>query len=117
MNDGRNFSVWQPESIVNNNIQKEAGITSNWNYRRYLQNNAKDIMKYNYFDYSSSTGNNPNTYQNTHTTGKSPYVFKSTHDKKNPTNENYSDLKQNYLSREQLNARLISPSIPTSPFS
>jgi hypothetical protein len=47
----------------------------------------------------------------------SPFIFTSTHDKSIPSYAyNNSDLKQNYLSREQLNARLISPSIPTNNF-
>jgi hypothetical protein len=30
MNDGRNFSNWQPESAINEKMQKNAGIKSNW---------------------------------------------------------------------------------------
>lgn len=117
MNDGRNYANWHPESITNEKIKDQSGIKSNWDYRQYLQKNAKQIMKYNHMESISSSGNNAKTYQNNISTTNSPYVFNSTHDtKRPPVGYNNSDLKQTYLSREQLNARLISPSIPTNNF-
>ena len=115
MSDGRNFTNLQPESVTNNNIQQKAGIKNNWEYRNYLQNNANDIMKYNFMDYSNSSGNNPNTYVNNQMLSNSPFVFKSTYDQNKPTyGYNNSDLKHNYLTREQLNSRMIAPSISTN---
>jgi hypothetical protein len=117
MNDGRNYSNWETESITNQKIQHQAGIKSNWDYRQYLQKNAKQIMKFNNLEFNNSTGNIPNSYYNNKSTNNSPFIFNSTHDKSRPpVGYNNSDLKQNYLSREQLNARLISPSIPTNNF-
>lgn len=115
MNDGRVFSTWQPESIINSRIQQQEGINSNWDYRRYLQNNAQQIMKYNYINSTIDSGNNPKTYMNNQTSSNSPFIFQSTHDSSRPNyGYNISDLKNNYLSREQLNARMIAPSIPTN---
>jgi hypothetical protein len=112
MNDGRNYSTCCPESTINSKIQKKEGIKSNWEYRQYLQNNANNIMKYNYMDFSNSSGNNPNTYVNNESSSNSPFVFKSTHDSRKPSyGYNNSDLKQNYLTREQLNSRMVAPSI------
>jgi hypothetical protein len=117
MNDGRNNTNWEIESITNQKIKSQAGIKSNWDYRQYLQKNANQIMKFNYLDFNNSSGNIPNDYFSNSSTSNSPFVFKSTHDKrKPPVGYNNSDLKQNYLSREQLNARLISPSINTDNF-
>jgi hypothetical protein len=120
MNDGRNFSNWQPEAVINETMQKNAGIKSNWDYRQYLQKNANNIMKYNHMESILSSGNNSNTYS-AHFNNKSnnsPFIFGSTHDMHRPDFGYYnSDLKKTYLSREQLNARRISPSIPTSNFS
>ena len=45
MSDGRNYSSWQPESVLNDKIKQDAGINSNWKYRQYLQQNANNIMK------------------------------------------------------------------------
>jgi len=125
MNDGRNYSTWLPESVINEELQQKSGLYSNWDYRRYLQKNANNIMKYNQMEAVHSSGNYTCYYNNnsnnnsnsTSSTNNTPYIFKSTHDKSVPAyGYNNSDLKQNYLSREQLNARLISPSIPTNNF-
>ena len=47
MHDGRNYADWQPGSVINDNLRKEANIKSNWEYRRYLSNNADSIIKFN----------------------------------------------------------------------
>jgi len=117
MSDGRNFSTWLPESVINQELQQKSGLHSNWDYRRYLQKNANNIMKYNQMDSVQSSGNYPINYINQNISNNSPFIFKSTHDKSIPAyGYNNSDLKQTYLSREQLNSRLISPSIPTNNF-
>ena len=127
MNDGRNYSTFIPESVINEELQQKSGLYSNWDYRRYLQNNANNIMKYNQMDAVHSSGNYPSNYNNdcsntntntiTSRSINTPFIFKSTYDKSVPPYAyNNSDLKQNYLSREQLNARLISPSISTNNF-
>ena len=41
MSDGRNFAQWQPDALVNERIQRQEGIQSNWQYRQYLQKNVK----------------------------------------------------------------------------
>ena len=40
MNDGRNFVTWQPDAVVNERIQRQEGIQSNWGYRQFLQKNG-----------------------------------------------------------------------------
>ena len=52
---------WQPDAVINNKIHIESGITSNWKYRQYMQNNAKHIMKYDSMEYIYASGNNPYT--------------------------------------------------------
>lgn len=117
MSDGRLWSQWQPDAEVNNKIQLKEGIKSNWEYRNYLQNNGLQIMTYNNQEACYTLGLNPH-----YTTGKSPsnnvpYTFKGTFDTSSP-GFGYcsSDLKNPYLSREQLNARLIAPSINPADF-
>jgi hypothetical protein len=112
MADGRNYSSWQPEAAVNKNIQHKEGIKSNWQYRQYMQNNGLQIMKYNSQEACNNLG--LPCHQQTDNTPSSnvPHKYKSTFDTNNP-GYGYcnSDLKNPYLSREQLNARMISPSI------
>jgi len=47
MADGRNFASWQPEAVVNDRIRQQENITTSWQYRQYLTNNASEIMKMN----------------------------------------------------------------------
>jgi hypothetical protein len=44
MADGRTYSNWQPCAVINENIRKRENILTNWDYRNYLQSNAKSIM-------------------------------------------------------------------------
>jgi len=118
MMDGRNYSSWQPESVINNRIQTKEGIRTNWEYRQFLQNNGNDIMKYNHEEYCYYLGIDANiavSDDNAQTKGNEPYTFKSVHDTKIPS-YGYckSDLKNPYLTREQLNARILSPAINQS---
>ena len=113
MSDGRNYSSWTPDSTMNDQIKRDANITTNWDYRRYLQTNAKHIMKYNTMEACYTLGLNPVSVVNTETLPNSPFVFKSTTDNNGPAfGYCRSDLKNLYLTSEQLNARMISPSIP-----
>lgn len=117
MNDGRNYSSWQPDAIINNRIQQNEGIKSNWEYRQYLQKNGLEIMKYNSQEACYELGLNPHTNTNNTPSSNVPYSFSSSFDTSTP-GFGYcnSDLKNPYLSREQLNARLVSPSISVANF-
>ena len=110
-------SGWQPDATINNKIHVESGITSNWKYRQYIQNNANHIMKYNTMEYIYSSGNNPYAItdtDNNNNASKVPYKFTSLYDPSRPNNgSNNSDLKQDFLKKQQMNARMIAPSIST----
>ena len=104
-------SMWQPDSTINNKIHVESGITSNWKYRQYIQNNANHIMKYNTMEYIYSSGNNPYAITD-NVSNSTPYKFSSLYDPSSPNNgANNSDLKQDFLRKQQMNARMIAPSI------
>jgi len=109
------FYSWQPQSITNTKIHTNAGITSNWKYRQYLQNNAKDIMKYNSNQYIQASGNNSYTLVNNNFVQQNPYIFGSLYnDSQPPITGQMSDLKQNFIEKQQMQARMIAPSIPTN---
>ena len=111
MSDGRLFSNWQPEAVVNNNIRKQEQIKTNWQYRQYLTNNAVEIMKFNKTDACQEMGlasHSNNSLKNS----VAPFLFQSTHDANKPSfGYNNSDLKSPYLSRVQLQSKMMSPSI------
>ena len=107
-----NNASWQPESAINNKIQVDAGLTTNWKYRQYMQNNAQDIMKYNTMETFQASGNNPYIIQDNVQTENSPYLFNSVHDVNNsPIDVNNSDLKRDYMKQEQMKVRMVAPSI------
>lgn len=106
---------WQPGTNTNDKIQIDSDITSNWKYRQYMQNNAISIMKFNTMQTINDTGNNPYTVLNTKTVENTPYLYKSVHDTNNPTyGFSNSDLKNDYIKKMQMKARMIAPSIPTN---
>lgn len=115
MQDGRNYSSWQADAAVNQRIQAKEGIKSNWAYRQYLQNNGTQIMNYNTQEACYTLGLDPHTTSDSTPSDNVPYVFKGTFDTSRP-GFGYcnSDLKNPYISREQLNARLVAPSINLS---
>jgi hypothetical protein len=112
MADGRNYASWQPEAAVNKHIQIQENIHSNWDYRRYMQNNGLKIMKYNTLEACYDLGLNPHVNTNATPSSNVPHKFKNVFDTSKP-GFGYcnSDLKNPYLTREQLNSRLVSPSI------
>jgi len=117
MADGRNFATWQPDAVVNERIQKQEGIQSNWQYRQFLQKNGAQIMNYNTSEACYTLGLDPHVNSGNTPSNNVPYTFKGTFDTGKPGfGYSNSDLKNPYLSREQLNARLIAPSINPANF-
>ena len=112
MADGRNYATWQPDSVVNERIQIKEGIQSNWAYRKFLQNNGLQIMNYNNQEACYTLGLDPHYNTNATPSSNVPYTFKGTFDTSTP-GFGYcnSDLKNPYLTSQQLNARLVAPSI------
>ncbi len=98
MNDGRSITAtFQQCSVANADIIKQNNIKSNWQYRQYLTNNGLDVMKYNFTESSNDMGyykrytESINAPKQVKFDTPSPLLFKS-------------DLKDVYLSREQLNS-------------
>lgn len=107
MADGRSLlSTWQPESVANDAILRERGITSNWEYRKYLTHHATDIMAQNFRESCNDTGYTAPP-QAADTGTREP--FSSLSDARRPFGMQDSDLKSTYLTREQLQARRVAP--------
>jgi len=106
MSDGRNYTTYQPEAVINNAIREKENIQSNWDYRKYLTQNATTIIKYNKLQTCVQNGNTsyltPNLFSGT------PVFF---HNSFGEDKMNKSDLKSPYLSRQQLQLQYISPTI------
>lgn len=123
MSDGRSLiSSWNPESVVNHNFKEEHGMYNsenpNWMYRKFLQKNGLKIMELNYHETANDTGgyipNNSKEVQTSLSEKNSPYWFDSYSDTSKPKGYQDSDLKNLYLTREQLNSRKIAPTYTIS---
>ena len=110
MDDGRNYSEWQPGAALNEKLKQEAGIKSNWQYRRYLTQNADEIIKLNQIAACNQCGSCPVRHENQETTN-SPFLYKSSEEKTTPYGYVNSDLKNLYLSKQDLEQRLRAPEI------
>ena len=106
MNDGRNYASWQPGATINQEIRANANIKSNWDYRNYLMKNADSIIKTNQLESCNNCGccpaNDSNEPMIGPKQGNTPFLYQSCTSKDQPFGYENSDLKQLYLSREQL---------------
>lgn len=114
MSDSRSLvSSTQPISVTDYYLKNGK---SNWGYREYLKNNAKNIQNemeqksLNDIGYYQRYINNESQYPDIKRTNI-PYFFASLFDNNKPFGYQDSDAKQIYLTKQQLNARLMSPKI------
>lgn len=106
MSDGRNYASWQPGSVLSDQIKKRENITKNWQYRKYMVDNADNIIKQNQIeacDQCSVCVNNLNN--NT----SNSLVYNNNVSKSTQYGYNNSDLKNLYMSRQNLQSRMVTP--------
>lgn len=107
MSDGRIYTSYQSDCKTNNNLIKKENIRTNFDYRQYLTRNANKIMNQNKQSSCNMCGvcqyGYPLHVQN------DKYLFKSIQDNNQPYGYENSDLKNEYLSRQQLQSRLVAP--------
>ena len=110
MMDGRNYAAWQPGSQLSDDVRKQAGITTNWQYRKYMVDNADSIIKYNQLEACDQCCSCPARYgAGKEGTPSTPFLYKSCADKSQPYGYESSDLKNLYLSKYDLQCRLYTP--------
>jgi hypothetical protein len=109
MSDGRQNCSWLSEAIVDDKFRSLSGSATNWEYRKYLTANANNVMSNNM---KNEMMNNVNNISPTDGTSVSaPYNYKGMDDNTAIRNNFGSDLKQSYLSRQQLQSKMHAPSI------
>ena len=111
MSDGRNYSQWQPGAVINKEIKAQANIQSNWEYRKYLTENANSIIEHNQLSSCNECGDCPYYGSTKQGSQNEPFLYKSSNDKSQPYGYETSDLKNLYLSRNTLETRMVAPSI------
>jgi hypothetical protein len=112
MQDGRSvLSTLGPESQLDANLSKKEGIQSNWQYRQYLMANSEMIRDKMFTDSLSDVGFSKNGDMNHTETIRPPQLYGSVHDPTSHVQAMPSDLKETYLTREQLQDKLVVPSM------
>jgi hypothetical protein len=111
MSDSRSLvSSSQPVSITDYYLKNN---NSNWEYREYLKNNSINIEKELHQKSLNDVGYYQRFIQTPNTESGNPYLYSSIFDNNKPFGYQSSDLKDIYITKEQLNARLMSPKIQT----
>ena len=123
MNDGRSITAtWQHDAVTNAKLIEENQIKSNWEYRRFLTKNSAGVKEQNFRESSNDLGYNsrfataPNIQSNMFVGASSPALYASVQDNQPVLGRTISDLKTNYLTREDLQSRKFSPVITQDQF-
>lgn len=105
MEDSRLFSNYY-SSVLNDSVfQNNKNIKNNSDYRKYLQVNADAIIKNNQYISCIECGTTSNNKSEPLVTNQTPYIFNSILSRDQPYGYESSDLKNVYLSKQQLDAQ------------
>jgi hypothetical protein len=113
MDDGRTYTSWVPGSAINDQLRSQNNIDSNWTYRQFLMHNSTQIMDGNLQQCFAQSG-----YSNLYgqTVSNSPFLYSTVADKSQPYGYEGSDLKNLYLSRNDLQSRMVAPIVSQDQF-
>lgn len=121
MDDGRAaVASWQQNAVVNQAIITQNGIRSNWEYRRFLTHNANQVMSEAFREAANDVGYYERAEKNMKSDFKPivdnmkagvPFTYQTYFSNEKPFGYQTSDLKEEYLTREQLQARMIAPAL------
>jgi hypothetical protein len=109
------FSLYAIEPIMKP-VEKQNVVSSNWEYRKYMQMNAKDIMKYNAMQYFQDSGNNPYATDAHGNINKTPINYNISEMSQSTYGYCDSDLKRQYIKKEQMKSKMVAPNIPVNKF-
>jgi hypothetical protein len=112
------FNITSQPQLINNtvseHIHKQNNIQTNWARRQYMQSNGNIIKRYNAaIHQQNTTAQCLSNFDKTK--NRTPYLFESTFSPQlNVPAMEKSDLKQAFLKKEQLQCRMVAPSITIS---
>ena len=109
MHDGRNYASWQSGAAINENLRKKTGIKQNWEYRKYLVDNADSIIRQNQENACDQCSNCKLDVDNSIKYPQAPYVYNTQNESSQPYGYENSDLKNLYLSKQNLQSRQVIP--------
>jgi hypothetical protein len=105
MEDSRLFSNYYSSALNDSVLQNNKNIKNNSDYRKYLQVNADTIIKNNQYVSIAECGINTNYNSESLVSNQTPYIFNSILSRDQPYGYETSDLKNIYLSKQQLDAQ------------
>ncbi len=105
MDDSRLFSNYYSSALNDSVLQNNKNIKNNSDYRKYLQVNADTIIKNNQYVSIAECGINTNYNSESLVSNQTPYIFNSILSRDQPYGYETSDLKNIYLSKQQLDAQ------------
>lgn len=109
MSDGRHYTHYDPSCQANNLFRNKMNFTNNYDYRQWLINNGNRVADINQKSACNECSECVQSAASAPPTQK--YLFKSCQDNSKPFGYESSDLKNIYLSKKALNARLKAPII------
>ena len=107
MEDGNIYTNWQSSSLNDADLKKKSSQRDNYQYRRWLVSNACSIIKQNQVNSFADSCTNNNSFKGVKQSSK--YIFRNCNDKVIPYGYESSDLKDIYLSKQQLQEKLKAP--------
>jgi len=107
MDDGNIYTNWQSASVTNDNLKSRSPHRDNYQYRQWLIANAERVMKQNQVNSFADSCTNTNSFKRV--SNHSKYIFRNCNDKITPPGYETSDLKDIYLSKQELQERLTAP--------
>lgn len=106
MDDSRLFSDYYSSVLNDEMLKRNNNIKNNSDYRNYLQINAESIISNNQLNSCNECSVCPYYNKKTLEVGKNtPYIFENTLSNIRPYGYETSDLKELYLSRQQLDSQ------------
>jgi hypothetical protein len=99
LSDGRMFTNYIPNSMLNETIKKKNNIQNNEEYRKFLVNNTESIMRNNYEQYSNE---NKTEYRHEQAIHGPPHLYMSVQEDTKPFGYEDSSVKQTFLTRQQI---------------
>ena len=107
MSQGNLYTDYNSACKMNNEIKEKAGFKSNYQYRQWLINNAQSVMQSNSIAACNQCCGCMENF--TPRPASQKYLYKGCSDKTQPFGYENSDLKNLYLSRQDLQNRLKAP--------
>uniref|UniRef100_A0A6C0C324 Uncharacterized protein n=1 Tax=viral metagenome TaxID=1070528 RepID=A0A6C0C324_9ZZZZ len=104
MSDSRLFTYYNSSCDSNESLKKNKGIESNYDYRQYLIKHGNSIIEQNKNKHINSIGYVP-AYNISNANRNNKYLYKNIGDNTQTYGYATSDLKNMYLSRQQLQSK------------